>query len=66
MTRRNMIICDRCRAEVAERDIKKPWHSGLVELFPEGPIGSSTEFDLCPKCMVALKTWLAKGRKAAA
>ncbi|MGQ3301776.1 hypothetical protein [Reyranella sp.] len=67
MTRRNMIVCDRCGTEVAERDIKKkPCHSGLVELFPEGPASSSLEFDLCLKYMAALKTWLAKGRKMAA
>lgn len=66
MTRRNMIICDRCGTEADTAGIKKPWHSGLVELFPEGPIGSSTEFDLCPKCMAALKAWLAKGRKTSA
>lgn len=64
MTRRRMIICDRCGTEVAERDIKKPWHSGLVELFPEGLASSSLEFDLCPKCMGALKAWLAAGKKA--
>ncbi len=66
MTRRNLIICDRCGTEIVTADIKKPWHSGLVELFPEGPpTAASFEFDLCPKCMGALKAWLAAGKTAA-